>query len=88
MKFRHKQSNRRRLLRRRRRDKERRNERLRAIGARTIYVDAPGEPTPQTPRRLADMTKDEIFAAWMKEPIRGPNERALRVAFIGRGHPK
>lgn len=88
MKARQKQSHRRSLLRRKRREKERRNERLRAIGARTIYVDAPDEPEPQRPKRLADMTKDEIFAAWMKEPIRGPNERALRVAFIGKRHPK
>jgi len=83
-KARQKLSHRRTQLRRRRRDKERRNERMRAIGARTIYVD----PVWQRPLRLADMTKDEIFAAWMKEPVGGPNERALRVAFIGRGHPK
>lgn len=87
MKQRHKRAMRRNALRSRRSRKEQRNKHLRELGCGTVYIDQTQE-TAQPPKRLSEMTKDEIFEAWMREPIRGRMERALRVAFIGRGHPK
>lgn len=50
---------------------------MRKNGTVTRWVDPPPEPAPQ--RRLSS---EELFQLWMDEPVRGPNERALRVAWF------
>lgn len=53
---------------------------MRKNGTVTRWVDPPPEPPEPKPQRR--LTSKELFQMWMKEPVRGPNERALRVAWF------